>query len=274
MSLSLQPETFAYIAQFLKERSGLALTTDKLYLLETRLQPLATQHDFISVRALLEAFQRGKLPRTLQDAIVEAMTTNESLFLRDGKPFDALVTTMLPALAQSGVRDVRIWCAACSTGQEPFSVAMRVAEAKAQLLDVNITIDASDIAPKVIARAKEGNFTHFEVQRGLPIGYLLKYFTQVDKNRWQVKPAIHSAVRFFVQNLLAPMPASTQYHIVFCRYVLIYFDDATRASIIARLADHIPSGGYLVLGSSEAIRGDLLKAFEPLESVPGAYRRR
>lgn len=274
MSLSLQPDTFAKVAAFLKERSGLSLTTDKLYLLETRLQPIATQHDFISVRALLENLCAGKLAQALLNDIVEAMTTNESLFLRDVKPFDALVGTMLPSLRTAGVKDLRIWCAACSTGQEPYSIAMKLADAKAKLHDINVTIDASDIAPKVVERAKEGTFTHFEVQRGLPISYLLTYFTQLDKNRWQLKPAIHKAVRFFVQNLLAPMQASTQYHIVFCRYVLIYFDDATRASIIARMADHIPSGGYLVLGSSEVIRGDALKAFEPLESVPGAYRRK
>lgn len=274
MSLALESDTFAKVAAFLKERSGLSLTTDKLYLLETRLQPIATQHDFISVRALLETLSGGKLAHSIQNDIVEAMTTNESLFLRDGKPFDALVTTMLPALATQGVNNLRIWCAACSTGQEPYSIAIKLADAKAKFANMTMTIDASDIATKVVDRAREGIFTHFEVQRGLPIGYLLKYFTQLDKNCWQVKPAIHKAVRFFVQNLLAPIPTSTQYHVVFCRYVLIYFDDATRASIIARMSDHIPSGGYLVLGSSEVLRGDQLGAFEPLESVPGAYRRK
>lgn len=274
MSLALNPDIFTKVATFLKERSGLSLTTDKLYLLETRLQPIANQHDFISVRALLETLASDKLAHNIQNDIVESMTTNESLFLRDVKPFDALVTTMLPALAAQGMNDIRIWCAACSTGQEPYSIAIKLDEANAKLANMAISIDASDIAAKVVERAREGIFTHFEVQRGLPIGYLLKYFTQLDKNCWQVKPAIHKAVRFFVQNLLSPLPASTQYHIIFCRYVLIYFDETTRASIIQRMADHIPSGGYLVLGSSEVLRGDMLNAFEPLDNVPGAYRRR
>lgn len=268
--LALQPETYSYVADFLKERSGLALTTDKMYLLETRLHTVATEHHFLSVRSMLEALHHGKLSRQAQDAVVEAMTTNESLFLRDGKPFDALITHMIPALAELGIRDIKLWCAACSTGQEPFSIAIRLAEATG--ITANISIDASDIAPKVIDRASAGAFSHFEVQRGLPIAYLLKYFTQIDTNRWQIKPVIQRQVRFFVQNLLAPF-AGASYHIVFCRYVLIYFDEATRNDILMRLADIIPSGGYLVLGSSESIRGDALSQFQWQEGMPGIYRR-
>jgi len=270
-ALALQPTTYNFVADFLKARSGLALTTDKVYLLETRLHTVATEHQFLSVRAMLEALHAGKLPQQAQDAIVEAMTTNESLFMRDTKPFDALVNQMIPEQLALGHDDIKIWCAACSTGQEPFSIAMRIAEAAS--LKASVSIDATDIASKVIERARTGTFTHFEVQRGLPISYLLKYFVQVDANRWQLKPAITGQVRFCTQNLLAPFP-NTPYHIVFCRYVLIYFDEATRNDVLVRMAELIPNGGYLVLGSSESIRGDATGLFEWVEGLPGVYRRK
>ena len=269
-ALVLPPEIFASVAAWLNRQSGMLLSADKTYLLETRLQPVAAEHGYASTLALLEAVHSSSLRSTTAAAIIEAMTTNESLFFRDGKPFDALITTMLPALQARGAHEISIWSAACSSGQEAYSIAMRLSEHPATTKGTRIALEASDLSASMVARARSGVYSQLEVQRGLPITHLLKFFTQIEPQRWQIKPELITMIRFFEHNLLSAPPAAP-YHIIFCRYVLIYFDEATRAAILQKISASLAPGGYLVLGSSEAIRDAASFDLSAMENCSGGF---
>lgn len=267
----MQPADFQFIADWLKKRSGLALTEDKTYLLDSRLLPVARTHGCDSVTALIHLIRTTRNEAVLRE-VTEAMTTNESLFFRDAKPFDYLRQTILPAYkAAGGKHSARIWSAACSTGQEPYSIAMSLLEESVKMPGWQYEIVATDLAQKVLDKAREGIFSQFEVQRGLPIQMLIKYFAQLPANMWQVKEPVRAMVNYRMQNLLESFIALGKFDIIFCRNVLIYFDEATKAQVVAMLANALLPGGYLAIGCSETLL-DRTQRFDAIAQCPGLYR--
>jgi chemotaxis protein methyltransferase CheR len=264
------PADFEYLRRLLQARSGLVLPADKQYLVESRLLPLARRAGLCSVGGLVQQLRSGNSDQVTTE-VVEAMTTNESFFFRDKIPFEQLRTTTIPKLmtARAGRRRIRIWCAAAATGQEPYSVAMSLREMGARVDGWRVDIVASDLSNEVLRRAKAGLYSHFEVQRGLPIALLLKYFEQKGE-QWQIAPELRAMVHFRQLNLLGNFSHLGMFDIVFCRNVLIYFDRDTKARVLARLARAIAPVGYLALGAAETVIG-LSDAFRPVVNERGLY---
>lgn len=248
----MTPVQFAYLAKFLKDRSGLAIGEDKLYLVEARLGPIARQRGFAALADLVAKLSRGD-DLDLAARVVEAMTTNETFFFRDGQPFATFSDVMLPHLmaARARERRIRIWSAACSSGQEAYSLAMLLADRKAQLDGWRVEIVATDLSSDVVERAKEGLFSQFEVQRGLPIKLLLKHFVQ-EGERWRIDRSLRQMVQFRTLNLLRDFSTLGRFDVVFCRNVLIYFDNATKTEVLNRIAASMAPDGYLMVGAAEA----------------------
>ena len=269
MTLVLSNDEFNFIAGMLKQRSGLSLTPDKTYLLETRLQPLAKAAGLDDIPQLIKQL-RANPSGGLTYQVIEAMTTNESMFFRDTKPFDHLTKIILPAMKAAGKNKIRIWSAACSTGQEPYSIAMVLKEEMAKYPSLVTEIYATDLAEKVLDRAREGIYSQFEVQRGLPITMLMKYFTQAPNNMWAINDTIKAMVKFTPGNLLTSFAAHGQFDIIFCRNVLIYFDAPTKGEVLNRLADTLNAPGYLFLGGAESTHG-LSTKFKPYGDDRGLF---
>jgi chemotaxis protein methyltransferase CheR len=266
----MKPDDFQLLSGLLKERSGLVLTSDKAYLLESRLLPLARKQGLNGLDDLVRAIRTTKEERLI-NVVTEAMTTNESLFFRDSSPFDQMRKTMLPALvkARAQTKRLRIWSAACSTGQEPYSLAMVLKEEANTVAGYRIDMVGTDLSNEVLEKAKAGLYSQFEVQRGLPIAMLAKYFTKVG-DMWQVKPDLRGMVQFRPYNLLQDFSLLGQFDVIFCRNVLIYFDQPTKAAILNRMAKLLPSDGYLVLGGAETVLG-ITPRFAPVPNMRGIY---
>ncbi|GGF06172.1 protein-glutamate O-methyltransferase CheR [Stappia taiwanensis] len=262
---------FEYLQQFLKSRSGLVLSNEKQYLVESRLLPVARRHGLSSLSELVQAMQKPGATQIATD-VVEAMTTNESFFFRDGTPFQLFRETMLPAMikARADRRTIRIWCAAASTGQEPYSLAICLKEAAHKLAGIRVEIIATDLSSEVLDKARNGIYSQFEVQRGLPIQTLLKYFTQKG-DLWQINADLRAMVQWRKLNLLESFAGLGTFDIVFCRNVLIYFDQPTKVDVLQRIARGIAPDGYLVLGAAETVVG-LTDAFRPVPGLRGLYQ--
>jgi chemotaxis protein methyltransferase CheR len=264
------PSDYDYLRKLLKERSGLVLSADKQYLVESRLLPLARR---IGAAHLSELVVKLKTPgaEPLIVDVVEAMTTNESFFFRDKIPFEHFREHMLPSMlkARAAQRRIRIWCAAASTGQEPYSLAMILKEMALQLAGWRIEIIATDLSNEVLEKARAGLYSQFEVQRGLPIQLLMKYFTQAGET-WQIAPEIKAMVQYRPLNLLADFAHLGAFDIVFCRNVLIYFDQETKVRVLERIARLAEQDGFLVLGAAETVVG-LTEVFKPLVDRRGLY---
>lgn len=248
--MTLKPTTFARIRKLIYERAALVLEDGKEYLVESRLSPIAREHGFETIDALCEALPAR---RELTAQVVDAMTTNETSFFRDQHPFEAVREHVMPQLiaARSRRRSLRIWCAACSTGQEPYSIAMLLEEHFPQLAGWDVRIEATDLSQSVIARARQGRYSQLEVSRGLPPHLLAKYFYK-ECTEWEVRPELKRYVRFSELNLIAPWSAMDTFDIVFLRNVLIYFDLQTKLGILAKVHRQSARDGYLVLGGSES----------------------
>jgi chemotaxis protein methyltransferase CheR len=249
------PLDYDFLRKRLKERSGLVLSADKQYLVESRLLPVARKAGFAGLGELVDALRLGNA-EALMTEVVEAMATNESYFFRDKIPFDQFRSTIMPALlaARQNTRTIRIWCAAASTGQEPYSLAMSLREMGRELAGWHIEIAASDLSNEVLEKARQGVYSQFEVQRGLPIQLLIKYFAQAG-DVWQIAPEIRAMVKFRQLNLLSDLSVMGRFDLIFCRNVLIYFDQQTKIDVLNRLARITASEGYLVLGSAETVVG-------------------
>jgi chemotaxis protein methyltransferase CheR len=261
---------FAAIAAMLKARSGLTLGPEKLYLLETRLVSIMRRENARDLAALADKIRPGS---ALEQDVVEAMTTNESLFFRDTKPFDALRLRILPRLHAArppGTR-LRIWSAAASTGQEAYSIAMVISELGGLLGDRKADIIGTDIARDALKRAREGMYSQFEIQRGLPMQMLVKYFTKEEAG-WRVKPGLRGAVDFREWNLLADLRPLGKFDIVFCRNVLIYFDAPTKTRVLEAIAGVLAPDGVLFLGGAETVLG-LTSALQAIPGETGAYAK-
>jgi chemotaxis protein methyltransferase CheR len=266
----MTPEDYAFLGEFLRRRSGLSITSEKAYLIESRLKPVAGRHGFRDVEGLVRELKSAS--ESVCRAVTDAMTTNETFFFRDRVPFDQFRDVMVQTFLNSRLskRRIRIWCAGCSTGQEPYSLAM-VVDGLPHLIGWTVEIVASDINSEVIARAKEGIYNQFEVQRGLPIQMLVKHLQQ-EGNEWRISEAIKRRVQFRVFNLLDAFAGLGPFDIIFCRNVLIYFDQKTKQDVMDRLSRSLADDGYLVLGSAETVLG-LGKSFTPMESARGIYRK-
>ena len=266
----MTPADFDFVRGLLKRRSGLVLSADKQYLLESRLLPVARKAGFDSLSALIGALKADKT-ELLATAVVEAMTTNESFFFRDKVPFDNLRTTALPALqaARRHSCALRIWCAAAASGQEPYSLAMALSEMDGRFAGWQIEVIATDISNSILEKARQGLYSQFEVQRGLPIQLLIKYFSQ-DGEMWQITPEIRAMVKYRQLNLLSDFSDLGTFDLIFCRNVLIYFDQETKVNVLDRLAEVIAGDGYLVLGAAETVVG-LTDSFKVCPQSRGLY---
>lgn len=261
---------FELIAQLLQERSGLVLSVDKAYLVESRVNPVARRYGFKGFDELAAAVRAGQDDGLLTD-VVEAMATNETSFFRDRQPFDQFRLVVLPHLLanRETSKTIRIWCAGCSGGQEPYSLAIILKENEARLAGWNIEILATDLSGPILKRAEQGLYSQFEVQRGLPINLLIKYFTQED-DRWRLDKAIREMVRFEQSNLLDMPEALGPFDVVLCRNVLMYFGQETKSAALDHLADATANDGFLYLGSAETILG-LSERFELIPGHRGIY---
>jgi chemotaxis protein methyltransferase CheR len=246
---------FEALRIFLKARSGLALSPDKRYLVESRLSSVCTRFKIESLSHLVREIRAGR-SIALEKATIEAMTTNETFFFRDKAPFDLFQDVLLPKYLKERAsnRRLRIWCAAASTGQEPYSLAMLLKEAAPRMPGWNIDIVATDISTEVLDKAKVGFYNQFEVQRGLPIRFLVKYFKQIG-DHWQIAPEIRSMVDYRYLNLIEDFSRLGQFDIVYCRNVLIYFEPNLKADVLRRIANTMTADGSLVLGASETVLG-------------------
>jgi chemotaxis protein methyltransferase CheR len=264
------PDQYEYLCRFLKERSGLVLQPQKQYLVESRLMPVVRRNGLPDLGELLRRL-RAPDAEPLRVAVTEAMTINESFFFRDKIPFDRFRDTILPALveARASRKRIRIWCAAAATGQEPYSLAMMLQEAADRLAGWRIEILATDISNEMIEKARAGLYTQFEVQRGLPIQLLIRNFEQVGE-LWRIKEDLRRMVQFRRLNLLDDFSSLGVFDLVFCRNVLIYFDNATKTAVFERLVRSLARDGFLVLGAAETVVG-LTDVFLPHPDKRGLY---
>ncbi|RAI58598.1 CheR family methyltransferase [Roseicella frigidaeris] len=267
----MTPRSFAFIAALVKSRSGLVLAAEQGYMLETRLGPILKREGLADFEALAERLQ-GPGGHRLAEAVTEALTTNESSFFRDGRPFEHL-RRLLPGLAaaRGAGMPLRLWSAACSTGQEAYSIAMILAELAPQLGGCRADILGTDISQAVVTRARQGRFSQFEVQRGLPARLLVRHFRQ-EEGRWQVAPDLREMIRFERWNLLADLRPLGRFDVIFCRNVLIYFDAPTKARVLEAMAAQLAPDGVLYLGGAETVLG-LTDRLVALPGERGAYRR-
>ncbi|MGE0591176.1 MAG: protein-glutamate O-methyltransferase CheR [Vicinamibacterales bacterium] len=247
--MSITQSEFDLVRKLAFDEAGIVLEHDKQYLVESRLQSLAKQTSHESPSSLI-----GQIARDirLKQKVVEAMTTNETTFFRDHEPFEMLKNDILPALIQARqhTKQLRFWYAACSTGQEPYSMLMLLAEHFPQLASWNVTHLATDISKDVIAKAREGEYTQFEVNRGLPALYLAKYF-QKKGLHWKVSDALRRQLQFQEFNLNRTWVGIPKADIVFLRNVMIYFDLDAKRRIFQQLERTMEPDGYLFLGTAE-----------------------
>jgi len=268
----MKPDDFSFISQLVNKRSGLVLTEDKAYLLESRLMPVARKRGMKGLEELIAAI-RLRREEDLVREVTEAMTTNESFFFRDIKPFDTFRDVVLPQLLKNRAarKSFRIWCAAASSGQEPYSLAIVLKEAAAKLAGWKPEIVATDISTEMLEKAKKGVYSQFEVQRGLPIQMLLKYFHKAN-DVWQIDQSLRDMVEFREFNLLENPKPLGLFDVVFCRNVLIYFDQPTKTRVLDWISSLVPLDGALFLGGAETVLG-LSDRFKPVPGQRGLYCR-
>lgn len=252
VAVSTDSTTFDFLTRFIRDRSAIVIEPSKMYLLESRLAPIAKDQGVSSLAELASALKRPG-SRDLAQKVVDAMTTNETSFFRDLHPFDAMKNIILPELIKrrEAERTINIWSNACSSGQEVYSIAMLIRENFPMLQSWKIRLIASDLSQSILNKAQEGIFNQTEVNRGLPMPLLLKYFTKSGLN-WQIKEDIRKNIEFKEINLIEPWPATMPpMDIIFLRNVLIYFDTNTKSAVLNKAAKLLRSDGYLFLGGAE-----------------------
>ena len=266
----MKPADFEFISQLINTRSGLVLTKDKAYLLESRLMPVARKRGMKGLEELISTIRTSQ-EETLLREVTEAMTTNESFFFRDIKPFDTFRDVILPDLLKNRAakKSFRVWCAAASSGQEPYTLAMVMKEQAAKLTGWSYEIVATDISTEMLVKAEKGIYSQFEVQRGLPIQMLLKYFKKGD-DAWEIDSSLRDMVKFKEFNLLNEPKVLGVFDVVFCRNVLIYFNQPTKTRILDWISRMIPADGRLFLGGAETVLG-ITDKFKPVPGQRGVY---
>lgn len=272
--MSISPADFTFVSTLVRQRSAIVLEPEKSYLLESRLSPLAKLEGFQSIEAMVSQM-RAQPTNGLHRKVVEAMTTNETSFYRDLHPFEAFKIAVLPDVIErrKAERRISIWCAACSSGQEPYTIAMTILEHFPQLSSWDVRILGTDLSSDMVSRSRVGRYGQVEVNRGLPANLLVKYFEKKGME-WIVRPEVQRLCQFREMNLIEPWGGLPVVDIVFLRNVLIYFDVQTKKNILANVRKILPHWGYLFLGGAETTinLGDM---FERLQiERAGCYRVR
>lgn len=242
----------SWLCKMIRDKSGIVLGEDKLYLLDSRLTPLAEKNHFCSIGDLITALRRVEWS-PLHGQVIEAMTTNETYFFRDVAPFDALRDKLIPDLMEKRAQDKRLhmWCGAASTGQEAYSIMMTIREHFPALQSWDVKLLATDLSTKVITRCKAARYTQQEVERGLPSTALNRFFTKVG-NEWEAKDTIRANIEFHELNLLDSWFNLGRFDIVFMRNVLIYFDVEVKRMLFGKIRKVLSPDGYLFLGGAES----------------------
>lgn len=253
--MPLAPAEFDFVRRMVAERAGIVLSSTQGYLVESKLNAVVQTTGLHSIEELMTDLRRGASSR-LRERVAEAMTINETSFFRDIHPFDALRSAIIPAIAaaRKSERKLSFWCAASSSGQEPYSIAIILAEHFPELADWNVKILATDLSDEMLVRSREGIYTQFEVNRGLPVRLLVKYFDRKGTD-WQVREPLRKMIEFRKLNLTMPWPTLPDFDFVSIRNVLIYFDNASKRSIFEHIRTHIRPDGYMLLGGSETLLG-------------------
>ena len=249
--MSLSSSDFQYVSNLVRAQSALVLESGKEYLVESRLAPLAKAEGLDSVEDVVRRLRRE--PRgEIVDLVVEAMTTNETLFFRDNHPFQSLREEVLPRVIErnAATKSLSIWCAASSSGQEPYSLCMLLRDHFPELSNWNVRIIASDISKSMLRRVKTGSYSQLEVNRGLPAKMLVKYFSK-DGATWQISPELIKMLELREINLCKSWPVLPSFDIVMIRNVLIYFDNETKREIMGKIRGLLKPGGFMFLGGSE-----------------------
>lgn len=269
--MSLKRDHVQFLSDLLRERAGQSLTADRLHVADSRLAPLARREGFASVGALVDAAKAGAEPRLAQSA-AEALVDSETSFFRDRAPFEQFRDRLLPALARArGGRAIRVWSAGCGTGQEAVSLCIAAQEAAEATPGLQTELIATDFAEAAVERTRQGLYSHFEVQRGLPIRTLLSRFEPVD-DMWRVRPELRARMRVGRVNLARPLPELGRFDVVFCRYVLSDFTPEARCAALQRLAGAVAPGGVLVMGEGESPL-DIGAAFREPSGAQGVFQR-
>lgn len=251
----MKDSDITFLNKFIHDASGVALTKEKVYLLEARLQPVLDKHKIPTMPDLVKILQ-SNADENLKKEVVDALMTHETLFFRDTTPFEQFSEVILPYLLKTrqNEKKIRIWSSGCSSGQEPYSIAIQLADREPLLAGWNIEILATDISSAIVEKAKEGIYSQFEVQRGLPIQNLVKYFVK-DEQKWKVKDSLKSRIKFDTFNLLNDPILLGKFDVIFCRNVLIYFELETKQTILQRFSKVLKPDGFLTLGGSESVIG-------------------
>ena len=263
--MTIAPADFRFISDLVRTHSAIVLEPGKEYLVESRLIPVARAEGLPDLASIVTRLQGSRDPR-LTTRVVEAMTTNETSWFRDQHPFDLFTKTVLPALAsaRAAERRLRVWCAASSSGQEPYSLAMLLQDWSLAHPGWQVGITATDISEEMLTRAREGRYSQLEVNRGLPAAMLVRHLERAG-NQWQVKEPLRRMVDYRALNLAAPFPPGLgSFDVVFCRNVLIYFDAPTKRAILERIRRVLRPDGYLFLGGAETTL-NLDDAFERVQ---------
>jgi chemotaxis protein methyltransferase CheR len=265
----MNPDDVAYLARMLRRRSGLMLGQAKPDFIERRLQPVMRRFGFKDVGALVAELRHGR--DALARAVTEAMTTNESSFFRDRPSFDLFEQRVLPVLLarRERTKRLRIWSAACAAGQEAYSIAMLLDDHKLAAKGWTVDIIATDISAEMVARAEQGLYSHFEIQRGLPVRRLVDHFSQ-EGSSWRIGENLRRMVTFRPFNLLDSFGWLDDIDVVFCRNVLMYLDHKAKVGVLDQISEVLMPDGYLMLGTVETPQG-LSNAFEPVPGAPGLY---
>lgn len=273
-SATLDAEAFEAFREFLQEAAGIDLGSNKQYLVATRIRRILIDYKLASLIELVGIIKQPS-QRELRQKVIDAMTTNETFWFRDNYPYDYLQNTLLPNWFKEKPNGrVRIWSSACSSGQEPYSISMIVEEFSRKNFGkrINADIVATDLSTEIMAQAKSGEYDRLSVSRGLSSERLRDNFTEIEKEKWRVKPAIGSRVTFRSQNLKDSYVMLGKFDIVFCRNVLIYFSGELKQDIIRRIHATMNPGAHLFLGSSESL-GEASKLFDMVHCSPGVVYR-
>lgn len=264
--MHLTDAEFQKLTDVIKEYSGILLTRDKEYLIDGRLSPIVKKYEMEGLKNLVEKIASD---RSLFIEVIEAITTNETSFFRDQRPFEHMRNVTIPELIEIKGKTIplSIWSAACSTGQEPYSLAMVLGD---HFPDLDYKITATDLDNKVLDKAKNGVYSQFEIQRGVPVPMLLKYFDQ-DGSNWKVKGNVGARIAFQSFNLLESPKSLGAFDMVMCRNVLIYFDAPTKSKILNHIASVMAPHAYLYMGSSESLIG-IETPFKQVPDISGVYK--
>lgn len=263
----MNPEEIAVLAELVRRRSGVRVDPEKAYLVESRLGPVARREGFATIREMIQAIA-AKRDEKLIWAVVEAMANPETLFFRDRTPFDQFRNDIMPALAAKG-DPIRILSLGCSTGQEPYSIAMLLDEERERFPGVKVDILACDLSERCLDKAQSGLYTQFEVQRGLPSRLLIKHFERHDET-WALSPRIRQMVRWKRVNVMGDMRGLGEFDVIFCRNLVTAFDEPARKKVLEQVAMALPVDGFLILGMSETVIG-VTDAFRPVNGRRGLY---